>query len=114
VFPSPDSATALPKLPAPVIPVGVIFTCWVHVVPERVNTNAAPLAEFSLGEPTSAVLPSADSATLHPKAPLPISPVPVSLGPCCEKAAWAVEIPPANDAPRATPTRDMTAAIRRM
>src|SRR5205807_849208 len=47
--------------------------------PERVNTHAAPKPPSSKGAPTSAVLPSADKATLSPNEPLPLSPAPVSL-----------------------------------
>jgi hypothetical protein len=51
--------------------------CSVHVEPERVYTYAAPMGvRFSgfvvpsPGAPISAVLPSAESATLSPEAPL--------------------------------------------
>ena len=39
--------------------------------------------------PISAVVPSAESASLAPKAPAPISPAPVSFGPCCVHVAPA-------------------------
>ena len=38
-----------------------------HSLPVRVKTHAAPRSAWSVGAPTIAVLPSADSATLCPK-----------------------------------------------
>src|SRR2546421_8778528 len=46
------------------------------------NTQAAPTDVLSKGPPISAVLPSADSATAPPNAPLPVSSLAVSLAPC--------------------------------
>ena len=41
--PSLESATLMPKLPAPLSPLAVSFNpCWVHVRAERANTHAAP------------------------------------------------------------------------
>ena len=54
--------------------------CCVHVPPVRTNTQTAPLLS-SLEPPIKAVSPSAESATLTPKAPFPDSPLPVSLLP---------------------------------
>ena len=48
--------------------------CWLQTPPERVNTHAAPVAVSSSGPPISAVLPSAESATLVPNSPSPVSP----------------------------------------
>ena len=45
------------------------------------NTHAAPTSR-STGAPTSAVLPSEDSATLLPKKGMPTTPAPVSFSPC--------------------------------
>src|SRR5205085_1822481 len=84
VFPSADSARLYPKWPAPTSPLPVsLEPCCVHVPSDRVKTQAAPMPLLSLPPPTSAVLPSADSATRKPNRPLPVSPPPVSLGPCC-------------------------------
>src|SRR5438874_55035 len=83
VLPSEESATLEPSLGAPLAPTPVSFDpCWVQVEPERVNTHAAPGP--SSGPPTSAVLPSEDSATLKPKLLRlrALAPVPVSFGPC--------------------------------
>ena len=57
--------------------------CWVHVLPVRVNTHAAPTLLLSLWPPISAVLPSLeDSATLKPNSASPLSSLPVSFAPC--------------------------------
>ena len=45
----------------------------------RVNTHAAPALPLSAEPPTRAVFPSADSATLQPTLPAPVSPLPVEL-----------------------------------
>ncbi len=67
----------------PISPVPMSFPpCWVQVEPERVNTQAAPVLPLSSGPPISAVSPSAESATLSPNLPSPVSPVPVSFSPC--------------------------------
>src|SRR5262249_52333244 len=47
-----------------------------------VNTHAAPAKALSRYPPATAVFPSADSATDHPWAAGPTSPVPTSLAPC--------------------------------
>ena len=72
--------------------------CWVHVDPERVNTHAAPAPPLSPDPPISAVLPSAESATLLPNSPSPVSPVPVSFSPC-----W-VQVDPERVNTHAAPT----------
>src|SRR2546430_8354620 len=84
MLPSEESATPAPNSArAPISSAPVSFEpCWVQVEPERVNTHAEPGP--SSGPPTSAVLPSEDSATLTPKLLRlrPLAPVPVSFGPC--------------------------------
>ncbi len=56
--------------------------CRVQVESERVNTHAAPTPPLSAGPPINAVSPSAESTTLLPSSPFPVSPVPVSFSPC--------------------------------
>ena len=74
MFPSADSATLKPNPPAPVSPVPVSLPpCCVQVEPVRVNTHAAPRLPLSPGPPIRAVFPSADSATLKPNLPAPVS-----------------------------------------
>src|SRR5207302_6312870 len=64
VFPSEEREVLMPNLP-PASPPPVSFApCWTHAPPERTNTHAAPRSPLSLGPPTSAVLPSPDTATL--------------------------------------------------
>src|SRR5260370_127923 len=86
VFPSPDSAADQPcsaPLPkGPTAPVPTSFgPCWLHTLPERVNTHAAPALVLSRGPPTIAVFPSLDSDTEKPcSAPSgATAPVPTSL-----------------------------------
>src|SRR4029079_11822133 len=55
-----------------------------HVPPERAKAQTAP-DEPSYGPPTSAVLPSPDSATLKPKSPNGVSSLAVSFGPWCDQ-----------------------------
>ena len=82
-WPLEDSATLWPNWASrPDSPSAVSFSpCWLHFLPERVNTQAAPVpgpkpwALLSHGAPTIAVLPSDESATLRPNWPSPISPV---------------------------------------
>src|SRR5665213_255792 len=80
-LPLAESATLLPNEPAPISPLPVsCVPCWVHVAPERVKTHTAPTRPFSSGAPTSAVLPSEDSATLWPNSPSSgLTLLPVSL-----------------------------------
>src|SRR5215469_1321509 len=66
-----DRATELPKLSFAAPSAAVSLACWDQVVPDRTNTNAAPVNEFSPGEPATAVVP--DTATELPK--LPTAPV---------------------------------------
>ena len=55
VVPSTESATLSPNSPAPASSLPVSFApCWVQVVPERMNTHAAPTLPLSLGPPISA------------------------------------------------------------
>src|SRR5215470_2248992 len=89
VLPSADSATELPCAAGPLAPMPTsLLPCWVNTPPLRVNTHAAPAPELSQGPPTTAVLPSADSATELPWKAIALAPVPTSLLPC-----W-VHIPP--------------------
>src|SRR5439155_22797119 len=65
-----------------------ILPCCVQTPPMRVNTHAAPVVRLSLGPPTMAVFPSAETATDAPwdNKPPPYSPVaPTSLA-CCLQA----------------------------
>src|SRR5262249_21000573 len=78
-----ESATLMPKVPVPISPLAISFGSCVQVEPERVKTHAAPISLLSLGAPMRAVFPSDDSATAYAKSPVPISPLPVSFGPCC-------------------------------
>src|SRR5262249_34935050 len=83
VLPSAESATLPPKSPAPVSSLPVSLpACWLQTEPVRVNTQAAPFRASSSGPPIRAVLPSGASATVAPKRPAPVSPLPVSLPPC--------------------------------
>src|SRR5689334_17224850 len=84
VAPSAESATFVPNSPSPAQSSGMsLGPCWVQVEPERVNNHAAPLVLLSARPPTRAVLPSAERATATPNLPSPVSPPPVSFGPCC-------------------------------
>jgi hypothetical protein len=82
VLPFADSATVVAKPPSPVSSLPVSSGPWVQVEPERVKTHAAPALPCAYGAPTIAVLPSAESVTLAPNAPVPAPPSPVSLSPC--------------------------------
>src|SRR5208282_5638702 len=89
VLASADSATEYPCRAVPTAPVPVSFDpACVHTPPLWVKIQAAPLSELSPNPPTTAVLPSADSATALPCAALPTVPVPTSFEPC-----W-VQTPP--------------------
>ena len=128
VEPSPASATLQPKRPLPLSPPPVSLPpCWFQSPPERVNTQAAPLLSSSSGPPIRAVEPSAASATLAPKLPLPLSPLPVSLPPCWLQAdpervnAQAAPLLPSSNGPpiravlpsAASATLDAEAAVCR-
>ena len=54
---------------------------------ERVKIRAVPVFAFSCGIPTTAVLPSAESATLCPNQPSPCSSGAINFGPSCFQAA---------------------------
>src|SRR5262249_25468762 len=98
VLPSEESAALTPNLPPPVSPAPVSFACSLQVVPERVNTHAAPTLVLSSRAPISAVplvLSVAASATLVPNRPLPTSPVPVSLACCVQVEPVRVNTPAA-------------------
>src|SRR5438552_9505646 len=83
VLPSPDSATEMPWLAAPTAPVPTsLAPCWLHTPPLRVYTHAAPAELLSPDPPTTAVFPSADTATELPWSAAPTAPVPTSLAPC--------------------------------
>src|SRR5271165_3409232 len=93
-LPSADSATDMPWRPLSAAPVLIsLLPCCVQTPALRVNTHAAPAAPrpngtdpsraLSLGPPTMAVLPSADSATDMPWRAFPAAPVPTSFSPCC-------------------------------
>src|SRR5262249_34408961 len=72
---------AIPTAPVPTS----LPPCWVHTPPLRVNTHTAPgLPLLSVGPPTMAVLPSADTAAEEPCAAFTDPPAPTSLGPCLE------------------------------
>src|SRR6185369_10942967 len=82
VFPSEETATENPWCAMPTMPVPTSFACWLHTPPLRVYTHAAPASALSLYPPTTAVFPSADTATELPCCDSPTAPVPTSLVPC--------------------------------
>src|SRR5262249_44039740 len=64
VLPAAESATDVPCwMLLPTVSVPNSLACWLHAPPLRVNTHAAPAPLLSVGPPTMAVLPSAESAT---------------------------------------------------
>ena len=68
VLPSAESATETPCRAAPELPVpNSLLPCWLHVIPERVNIQIAPIVSLSPDPPTIAVLPSAESAIDPPR-----------------------------------------------
>src|SRR5438034_5727779 len=75
VLPSAETATHIPwpggnagsSAPVPTS----LLPCCVQPSLLRVNTHAAPVVRLSLGPPTMAVLPSADTATGPPWCPNP-------------------------------------------
>src|SRR5262249_60832187 len=84
-FPSPACRGLSPSsLPTSLLP------CCVQASPLRVNTHAAPVVRLSLGPPTMAVLPSADTAT---DAPWDHKPPPYSLVVPTSLACW-LQTPP--------------------
>src|SRR5271168_4922509 len=83
VLPSADSATDWPCWASGLAPAPTSLSpCWLHAPLPRVNTHAAPAPELSPGPPTTAVLPSADSATEKPCWASRLAPLPTSLLPC--------------------------------
>src|SRR5262245_41041371 len=90
VLPSAESATDIPwpaGNPGSSVPLPTsLLPCCVQTPSLRVNTHAAPVVRLSLGPPTIAALPSADTATDAPwdHKPPPYSlVVPTSFPPCC-------------------------------
>src|SRR5579862_895507 len=83
---------------ATTVPVTVLVQVLVAGTSVATNTHAAPTLPLSRGPPIRAVFPSADRAALWPNRPLPISPLPVSLRPCC------VQTPPERVNTQAAPT----------
>src|SRR5262249_9110191 len=82
VFPSADTATAFPWCAAPPAPVPTsLGPCWLHTPPLRVPSDAAPALPLSKSPPTTAVFPSADTATEFPWPARPTAPLPTSLVP---------------------------------
>src|SRR6516225_6678911 len=81
LLPSADNATEPPCRAAFTAPVPTsLAPCWLHTLPLRVYTHAAPALRLSPGPPTMAVFPSADNATELPCSPPPS--VASSLAPC--------------------------------
>ena len=82
---SDDNATDLPNCAFPLSSVAVSFVvvCWVDVVPERVNTQAAPTLLLSASPPIRAVFPFDDNATELPNCVFPLSSVAVSFVVVC-------------------------------
>jgi hypothetical protein len=113
VPPSAESATLEPKAALPAAPLPVsLLPCWLQVEPERVKIHAAPLFPSSPEPPTSAVVPSAESATLNPNRPGPVSPPPVSLSPCGMSAptAASARLPLVPAGPAVPPAASTSAA----
>ena len=81
VLPSADRATENPNCGRPLASVGVSLTRWDQPLLERVNTQPAPAVSPSVGPPTSAVLPSDDTATELPCDAGPTAPLPTNFGP---------------------------------
>src|SRR5262249_55030062 len=114
VLPSAESATDMPCWARPNAPVPTrLLPCWFQTPLElRVKTQTAPAPELlpalelSLGPPTMAVLPSADSATEVPCWALPIAPVPTNLLPC-----W-LQTPPLRVKTQAAPTPELLPALK--
>src|SRR5258708_11769525 len=79
VLPFPDSATEIPWSELKNAPAPTSFApCWLHTPPLRVYAHAAPTLPLSTGPPTTAVVPSAGTATEHPWCAPPTAPVPTS------------------------------------
>src|SRR5207249_3623220 len=88
VLPSAETETRNPNwaFPTSSAPVS-LGPCCDQLPAERTNTHAAPALALSSGPPTTAVFPSADSATPSPSSPLPLSSPPVSFEPCWKKGS---------------------------
>src|SRR5262245_58530311 len=94
MLPSAESATDVPWR-ALLVLTSFSPSC-VQPLPLRLKSHAAPAAPrpkdtdrahiWSLRPPTIAVLPEAESATVHPLLALPTAPVPTSFLPCCAHA----------------------------
>src|SRR5262249_33159582 len=82
VFPSADTATEIPWRagPAAALPTS-LEPSWLHTPPLRVHTHAAPTPPLSLNPPTTAVFPSADTATEIPCLATPTAPAPTRRPP---------------------------------
>src|SRR5258708_23340362 len=89
VFPSPEIATDHPWCPIPTPPEPTsLGPCWLHTLPLRVYTHAAPVWLLSRYPPTIAVFPSAEIATEYPWFMFgPTPSLPTSLCPCCVHTA---------------------------
>src|SRR5215468_3510117 len=100
---SADSAAEKPWKAFPIAPVPTsLLSNWVHTPPLRLKTHAAPAPALSPRPPTTAVLPSPDSATAAPWLAVPTAPVPISLAPC-----W-VHTPPLRMKTHAAPTFELS------
>ena len=84
VLPSEERATAHPWFAGPAaLEPSSFVPCCAHTPPVRVNTQTAPAPLLSAGPPTSAVLPSVESAVAQPWLAVPVGLVPTSLLLCC-------------------------------
>src|SRR5262245_38851586 len=74
LLPSPDNPTELPCPSGPAIVIASagerIPGCISQTLPKRLKTHAPPALLKALGAPTTAVLPSEDSATELPAQPV--------------------------------------------
>src|SRR5262245_22903871 len=83
VFPSADIATEAPCCAGSTAPAPTsLVPRWLHTPPLRVHTHAAPAIPLSPYPPTTAVFPSAVTATEFPCFAAPTANVPTSLVPC--------------------------------
>src|SRR5581483_3919695 len=94
VFPSPERPTLAPNPGGSLTypraapkPGGTSVASCLQPVPARANTHAAPTPPYPEGPPTTAVEPSAESATPLPNPPGPRSPRAVSFLPCWRQPA---------------------------
>ena len=101
MFPSPERATFHPSQPLSVTTAPISFGPCCNQTPfDRVKAHTAPTRVISLsnGPPTSAVLPSDETATLAPNAAWPLCPAPTSFEPYC------VQTPPDRANTQTAPT----------